>query len=186
MNTETIKLIVEVISLLVIIISLVIAIQKLGKLNDQLHLVKQQHTDEFEWKKRESSLKYSGLFHPLIRESKHILQEEFNLYGRSDSIPKQELLDKMQNNVNVQIHINNLLTYYENISLSTQKGIADIDIIYDMVGKTMANLRKKLINYIDYHRDIAKNERLWKEFEHLATEFEKRGQNPSEKLRHIA
>ena len=185
METETIKLTIEIISLLVIIISLIVAIKRLGKLSEQLNLVKKQHSDEFEWKKRESSLKYSGLFHPLIRESKHTLQEEFNLYSRSDSIPKKELVDKMDKNPNIQIHINNLLTYYENISLATQKSIVDIEIIYDMTGKTMVNLKKKLINYIDYHREIARNERLWKEFEHLATVFEKTGQNPSKKLPEI-
>ncbi len=181
-NFQIIKFIIEIVSLLTIIISLIIAIKRLKTLNEQLNLLKKQYSNEFEWKKRENSLKYSGLYHPLTRESKQILQEEFDLYRRNDSIPKKEFIDKIDKNPSIQVHINHLLTYYENISLATQKSIVDIDIIYDMVGKTMVLLKKKLINYIDYHRTIANNDALWKEFESVATIFEKRAQTPSKKL----
>lgn len=130
----------------------------------RLNIMQKQYYDNFEWEKRLNSTKYSLLYHPLMRESKQILQEEFNLYGRKDSIPKQDFLDAIESDSKIQIHLNNILTYYENICLACIKKVADEKIIFDMCGKTMANIRNKLINYIDYHREISGNERLWKEF----------------------
>jgi hypothetical protein len=64
------------------------------------------------------------------------------------------------------------LTYYENISLACIKKVADDEIIFDMCGKTMVNIRHKLINYIHHHRELTGNERLWKEFENYSRKFE--------------
>ena len=94
-------------------------------------------------------MNFSGLFHPLIRESKQVLQEQFKLYSSSDSILKEVKINKFEEDGNFQIHLNNVLTYYVNMSLSCRKAIANEEIIYDMAGKTIVNLKKILINYIE-------------------------------------
>ena len=151
-------------TIIVLITGLLVAVTKLK------YLIKKYH-DDFEWRKRLQSIQYSGLYHPLIRESKHILQEKFNLYGRYDSIPKDDIIEAMKTDPHIQIHLNNILTYYENICLACRKKVVDEKIMFDMCGKTMYKLRGKLINYIDHHREIANNERLWKEFDEFSIEL---------------
>jgi hypothetical protein len=175
---ETFRIIVEFVTFATVIIGVIIGIVRLTLINKHIRL-------NYEWNVREMSLKYSGLYHPQIRESKEILQIEFNLYGRNDAIPLEDIKSSIKNKKDVQIHLNNILTYYENISLACQKKVADEDIVFDMCGKTMVNIKHKLTNYIIYHREIAKNERLWKEFCNHASKFETRLNLPAIELKKI-
>jgi len=161
----------EIITLILIGLGVIVGLRKLNTLEKQVSLIEKQYRDNFEWEKRLNSIRYSGLYHPLIRESKQILQEKFNLYGRSDAIPKDDFKEAMKEDSKIQIHLNNILTYYENICLACRKKIADERIIFDMCGKTMYLIRKKLINYIEHHRQIAGNERLWREFDNFSNEL---------------
>lgn len=175
---ETFRIIVEFVTFFTIIIGVVFGIIRLNLINKQIRL-------NYEWNVREMSLKYSGLYHPQIRESKEILQREFNLYGRNDAIPLDDIKKSIENKKDIQIHLNSILTYYENISLACQKKIADEDIIFDMCGKTMVNIKHKLTNYINHHREVAKNERLWKEFCNYASNFETKLNCPAVELKKL-
>ena len=155
---EYLGIIIDIISLLFVAFGIIIGLKR-------LRLFEKQYKDNFEWEIRLNSLKYSGLYHPKIRESKEVMNKEFNLYKRKDSIPEADIVDKINNNPDIQIHINNILTYYENMCLACRQKIADERIIYDMCGVTMYNMRHKLINYINYHRSTGNNPRLWKEFD---------------------
>ncbi len=178
---EHVKLALQFSVLLVMIIGAFVGLRRIKLLHQQVEVLKKQSKDSFEWEKRVSSLKYSGLYYPIVQESKQALQDEFNFYYRKDSIPKKDFVEAINKNPKIQIHINYLLTYYENICLACKKGIVDEDIIFDMCGKTMVNNRKKLLNYIDHHREVANNERLWKEFVEFSLEMEKRLSAPSPK-----
>jgi hypothetical protein len=174
---EKFRVIIEIITFMTVIIGVIIGVLR-------LHLINKQIKKTYEWNIREMSLKYSGLYHPQIKESKEILHKEFNLYGRKDSIPLDDIKVRIQNNKEIQIHLNNILTYYENISLACLKKVADDEIIFDMCGKTMVSIRHKLINYINYHRELTGNERLWKEFESYSRKFEnKLSQLPANELK---
>lgn len=140
----------------------------------QTYFLRKQIKDQHEWYRREKGILYSGLFHPEIQKTKEILEEKFNIISRSDAIPEEEFKMKIAEQKDLRIHINKLLTYYENAALAVIKKVADEDILFDMIGRTLVSFRKKVINYIDYRRREAGNERLWSCFVQIANKWERR------------
>lgn len=138
----------------------------------QIFFLRKQLRDQHEWYRRERGILSSSLFHPELRKTKSILEDKFNIVSRRDAIPEEEFKRKIEEQKDLRIHLNYLLTYYENVALACIKKVADEDILFDMAAKTLVSYRKKLINYIDYRRREVNNERLWSNFVQIANEWE--------------
>lgn len=134
----------------------------------QILSIKKQQKDQYEWYRREKALSYSNLFHAELLKTKAILEESFDIVSRTDSIPLQEIRNKIENNKELRIHLNYLLTYYENVALACFNNIASEDVLFDLMANTLVSFQKKLTNYIDSRKTEAGNDRLWINFETIA------------------
>ena len=133
-----------------------------------------QLRDQHEWYRREKALSYSNLYHSELRKTKDILEETFDIVSRNDSIPLNDIKNKINADKKLRLELNYLLTYYENVGLACFNKIADEDILFDLMANTLVSFRKKLGNYIDFRREEAHNPRLWNNFEDIAIEWENR------------
>jgi hypothetical protein len=140
----------------------------------QIFLLRKQIKDQHEWYRRERGILYSSLFHPELQKTKSILEDKFDIVSRSDAIPEKEFKRKIEEQKDLRIHLNYLLTYYENVALACSKKVVDEDLLFDMMAKTLISYRKKLINYIDYRQREANNERLWNNFIQIANKWEEK------------
>jgi len=137
-----------------------------------------QLRDQHEWYRREKAMSYSNLYHSELRKTKDILEETFNIVSRNDSIPLDDIIEKIENDKKLRLELNYLLTYYENVGLACFNKIADEEILYDLMATTLVSFRKKLGNYIDFRRNEADNKRLWINFVSIANEWEKKLNEP--------
>jgi len=131
-----------------------------------------QLRDQHEWYRREKAMSYSNLYHSELRKTKDILEETFDIVSRIDPIPLDDIKNKIKEDKKLRLELNYLLTYYENVGLACFNKIADEDVLFDLMASTLVSFRKKLINYIDFRRDEAKNPRLWINFELIAIQWE--------------
>ena len=163
--TMTVGEVIQLFSTIILTIGVIIAFC-------QIFLLKKQIRDQHEWYRRERGILYSSLFHPELQKTKLVLEDKFNIVSRRDSIPEQEFITKIEKQKELRIHLNYLLTYYENAALACIKKVANERVLFDMMGKTLVSYRKKLINYIDYRRRESGNERLWSNFIEIANRWE--------------
>ncbi len=162
MNTAEL---IQLISIIILGIGVIIAFS-------QTFLLRKQIKDQHEWYRRERGILYSSLFHPELQKAKAILEEKFNIVSRSDAIPEKEFQDKIAEKKELRIHLNYLLTYYENVALACIKKVADEKLIFDMMANTLVSYRRKFINYIEYRRKESNNDRLWSCFTQIANEWD--------------
>ena len=156
--------IIQLISVIIIGIGVIIGLKQLR--------------DQHKWYRREKALSYSNLYHPELQKTKLILEENFNIVTRKDPIPTEDIKDKIENDKNLKLQLNYLLTYYENLSLACFKNIADEGVLFDLMAGTLVSFRKKLMNYIDFRREESNNPKLWENFEMLSLRWEKRIAGP--------
>lgn len=137
-------------------------------------VILKQIADQHKWYRRDKALSYSNIYHPKVQETKFVLEEAFNLVTRCDAIPIEEIKQKIEKDKSIKLHLNYILTYYENIGIACFNGIADEDILYDMMRNTLISYNKKLFNYMDYRRKEAGNPRLWEHFDGISNRWESR------------
>jgi hypothetical protein len=137
--------------------------------------MRKQLQHQHEWYRRSDSIKYSSLFHPKVKESRVKLDENFDLFTRKDAIPDADIQEKIQNDRELRLDMNYLLTYYENIAIACMNGVVDEEILKDMMKGSIIRFRKILSNYIEARRRETNNPRLWINLTTLAHKWEDEG-----------
>ncbi len=165
MNFETLPILIAAFALVVSIISLLY-------LRKQIILLKKEIHDQHDWNRRDTSIKYSGLYHPKVKESRIALDEHFDIFTRPDSISYEEIKRELDKNKKLRSDLNFLLTYYENIAISCLHNVADEKIIRDMMRGSYISFKNKIYNYIMRRRKITGNDKLWENFISLANKWE--------------
>jgi len=163
--------------------NVIVLAMTLAVLTWNLALMRKQLRDQHEWYRRSESIRYSGLFHPKVKESRLALDESFNLFTRSDAIPDFEITERINSNRELRLDMNHLLTYYENIAIACMNGIIDEGIIKDMMKGSIIRFKKILSNYIETRRRETNNPRLWINITTLSNKWESEDNNTTTRER---
>jgi len=154
------------------IVNVVVVFLTLIVLMWNLVLMRKQLRDQHEWYRRSDSIRYSSLFHPKVKESRLVLDENFDLFTRSDAISDADIKEKIEHNRQLRLDMNYLLTYYENVAIACMNGVVDEQILKDMMKGSIIRFKKILSNYIETRRRETNNPRLWVNLTSLANKWE--------------
>ena len=160
MDYDSIKLFIDTFSLVVLAIGVIIAIIKISH--------------QYEWYRRDKAISYSTLNYPDLQEFKIEIKEKFSHPTHRDVIPYEEIAEKIKNERGLEVKLNTLLNYYENISIACKNKIADEDILFEMLAGSLVADYKKFAEYITKRRIELNNKKLYLHFQNLANEWDKK------------
>jgi hypothetical protein len=115
-------------------------------------------------RKKQSTLETAA---KMLREARHVLQQEFSLL----EITEKDM-ERLKEDKNLMAKINNAFGVFEHISLGVKAGVYDKDLLFRMFGGTFVEINNQYRLYIDYRR---KNHGKFTyiELENIAMDYEK-------------
>ena len=149
--------------------ALIVAILQLRRLKNQILM-------DYNWKRKEKALAYSKMYHSLYSENKQKIEAVFSnnksiIRRPIFTIPIKDIEKAIETDELTASNITGFLSYYENIGISVRHGVADFDVIVDLMGTTYYKTYRMFKAYIEDAR--SRNIELWKNIQYLAKRIEK-------------
>ena len=117
----------------------------------QLERAAKIHKEVLEWNKRIETRKKLDDYTRL--ESAFQLNEHFAFIREKHTIPRQEILKKIDEDHQVQIHMNRLLNFYESLANGVANHIYDEDLIKSSRKTSMMRTFTSFKDYIYWYRN---------------------------------